>query len=76
MADIANAPANDGVGGAILEACRPYRLRPISARSSEENGPEGWAARQDLDPRDVRWVCEELGLDWSKLLGPESHGHV
>ena len=29
-------------------------------------------SRQDLDPRDVRRVCEELGLDWSKLPGPES----
>jgi hypothetical protein len=24
-------------------------------------------SHKDLDPRDVRRVCEELGLDWSKL---------
>jgi len=29
-------------------------------------------SRKDLDPRDVRRVCEELGLDWSKLPGPQS----
>lgn len=29
-------------------------------------------SRQDLDPRDVRRVCEELGLDWSQLPGPKS----
>ena len=28
-------------------------------------------SRQALDPRDVRGVCEELGLDWSELPGPE-----
>ncbi len=26
----------------------------------------------NLDPRSVRQVCEALGLDWSKLPGPES----
>ena len=29
-------------------------------------------SRKDLDPRDVRRVCEELGLDWSTLPGPKS----
>ena len=29
-------------------------------------------ASHNLDPRSVRQVCEELGLDWSKLPGPES----
>ena len=29
-------------------------------------------SRKDLDPRDVRRVCEELGLDWSELPGPKS----
>ena len=29
-------------------------------------------SRQALDSRDVRRVCEELGLDWSELPGPES----
>jgi hypothetical protein len=29
-------------------------------------------SRKDLDPRDVRRICEELGLDWSKLPGPQS----
>ncbi len=29
-------------------------------------------SRKELDPRDVRRVCEELGLDWSKLPGPKS----
>jgi hypothetical protein len=29
-------------------------------------------SRKELDPRDVRRVCEELGLDWSKLPGPQS----
>ena len=24
-------------------------------------------SRQDLDPRDVRRACEELGLDWKEL---------
>jgi mRNA interferase HicA len=24
-------------------------------------------SRQDLDPRDVRRACEELGLDWADL---------
>ena len=24
-------------------------------------------SHKDLDPRDLRRVCEELGLDWSKL---------
>jgi mRNA interferase HicA len=28
-------------------------------------------SRQDLDPRDVRRACEELGLDWSELPGPK-----
>ena len=28
-------------------------------------------ASQELDPRSVRQVCEALGLDWSKLPGPE-----
>ena len=39
---------------------------------------EGWTSqaplggsRKDLDPRDVRRVCEELGLDWSELPGPK-----
>jgi hypothetical protein len=29
-------------------------------------------SRKDLDPRYVRRVCEDLGLDWSKLPGPTS----
>lgn len=29
-------------------------------------------SRKDLDPRDVRRVCEELGLNWSELPGPKS----
>ena len=29
-------------------------------------------SRQDLDPRDVRRACEELGLDWTQLPGPKS----
>jgi hypothetical protein len=29
-------------------------------------------SRQMLDPRVVRRVCEELGLDWSELPGPKS----
>ena len=29
-------------------------------------------SRKDLDPREVRRVCEELGLDWSELPGPMS----
>ncbi len=33
--------------------------------------PRG-GARKDLDPRDVRRVCEERGLDWSTLPGPQS----
>ena len=28
-------------------------------------------SRKDLDPRDVRRICEELGLDWSGLPGPK-----
>jgi hypothetical protein len=28
-------------------------------------------SRQTLDPRVVRRVCEELGLDWSELPGPK-----
>ena len=28
-------------------------------------------SRKDLDPRDLRRVCEELGLDWSELPGPK-----
>ena len=28
-------------------------------------------SHKDLDPRDVRRVCEELGLDWSELPGPK-----
>jgi hypothetical protein len=28
-------------------------------------------ASHNLDPRSVRQVCEALGLDWSKLPGPE-----
>lgn len=27
---------------------------------------------QDVDPRDARRVCDELGLDWSQLPGPTS----
>jgi hypothetical protein len=27
-------------------------------------------SRQDIDPREVRRVCAELGLDWSELPGP------
>lgn len=26
-------------------------------------------SRKDLDPRDLRRVCDELGLDWSQLPG-------
>ncbi len=33
--------------------------------------PRG-GAREALDPREVRRVCEELGLDWTKLPGPSS----
>ena len=29
-------------------------------------------ASHNLDPRSVRQVCEALGLDWSKLPGPEA----
>jgi hypothetical protein len=29
-------------------------------------------SRQSLDPRVVRQACDELGLDWSKLPGPQS----
>jgi hypothetical protein len=29
-------------------------------------------SRQDIDPREARRVCEELGLDWSELPGPKS----
>ena len=29
-------------------------------------------SRQDIDPREVRRVCAELGLDWSELPGPKS----
>jgi hypothetical protein len=25
-------------------------------------------SRQDLDPRDARRACEELGLDWNELI--------
>ena len=28
-------------------------------------------SNQTLDPRVVREVCEELGLDWSELPGPK-----
>ena len=28
-------------------------------------------ASHNLDPRSVRQACEALGLDWSKLPGPE-----
>jgi mRNA interferase HicA len=28
-------------------------------------------SHQTLDPRVVRRVCEELGLDWSELPGPK-----
>jgi hypothetical protein len=28
-------------------------------------------SRQTLDPRVVRRVCKELGLDWSELPGPK-----
>ena len=28
-------------------------------------------SHKDLDPHDVRRVCEELGLDWSDLPGPK-----
>jgi hypothetical protein len=28
-------------------------------------------ASHNLDPRSVHQVCEALGLDWSKLPGPE-----
>lgn len=33
--------------------------------------PLGGSGR-DLDARDVRRVCEELGLDWTQLPGPRS----
>lgn len=29
-------------------------------------------SHKDLDLRDVRRVCDELGLDWSNLPGPNS----
>jgi len=29
-------------------------------------------AHKHLDPREVRRVCEALGLDWTQLPGPES----
>lgn len=28
--------------------------------------------REDLDPRDVRRIVDELELDWSELPGPQS----
>lgn len=34
--------------------------------------PFGGGGHQTLDPRLVRQVCEELGLDWSQLPGPQS----
>ena len=42
---------------------------PREGRTSQ--APLG-GSRKDLDPRDVRRVCEELGLDWSELPGPKS----
>jgi len=29
-------------------------------------------SHEALDPRAVRKACEELGLDWSQLPGPQS----
>ena len=29
-------------------------------------------SRKELDPRDVRRVCEDFGLDWSGSPGPQS----
>jgi hypothetical protein len=29
-------------------------------------------SRKDIDPREARRVCEELGLDWRELPGPKS----
>jgi hypothetical protein len=29
-------------------------------------------SRKDIDPREVRRACEELGLDWNQLPGPKS----
>ncbi len=29
-------------------------------------------SRQQLDPRDVRQICDALQLDWSELPGPKS----
>ena len=29
-------------------------------------------SHKDIDPQELRRICEELGLDWSKLPGPKN----
>jgi hypothetical protein len=29
-------------------------------------------SHKDIAPEELRRICEELGLDWSKLPGPKS----
>jgi hypothetical protein len=51
-----------GEGKAIVTVHREQRIAQLPYVGS----------RQHLDPRVVRRVCEDLGLDWSELPGPKS----
>ena len=46
----------------------------VTVHREERTSQALGGSRKDLDPRDARRVCEELGLDWSELLG--SKGRV
>jgi hypothetical protein len=46
-------------------------LVTVHRKGRTSQAPLG-GSRRELEPRDVRRVCEELGLDYSELPGPES----
>jgi hypothetical protein len=54
-------PEKRGEGPYLVTAHREGRKAEVPLGGS----------RQIIDARVVRRVCEELGLDWSELLGPK-----
>jgi hypothetical protein len=54
-------PERRGAGHGTLVIHRAARIAELPLVGESHN----------LEPRSVRQVCEALGLDWSKLPGPE-----
>jgi len=56
----------------LLDCAAPVQsfvdLVTVHREGRTSQAPLG-GSRKDLDPRDLRRVCKELGLDWSQLPG-------